>query len=209
MTQKFSDGASINVLAVSSASIAPVGLYALPDSDVFPTRAVAGDVRGGSSTRSSPSSSPSLGPATPPFARSAFDFFLTHKSAPFIDLMNFNKGRVLLAIIGRLRHIVLYNDTTVRVSKLVYESSLPLLSCPWTVSVAAAAAAAAIYTTRTSGTSATQRMAAACLASKRCAVARDWHWGPGRVEENTHGKWNGVWHVWGDKRTQKAALLRS
>ena len=73
MTQKFSDGASINVLAVSSASIAPVGLYALPDSDVFPTMSVAGDVRGGSSTRSSPSSSPSLGPATPPPARSAFD----------------------------------------------------------------------------------------------------------------------------------------
>jgi hypothetical protein len=45
-------------------------------------------------------------------------------------LMNFNWGRVLLAIIGRLRHIVLYNDTTVRVGKLVYESSLPLLSCP-------------------------------------------------------------------------------
>jgi hypothetical protein len=73
MTQKFSGGASINVLAVSSASIAPVGLYALPDSDVFPTRAVAGDVRGGQSARSSPSSSPSLGPATPPPARSAFD----------------------------------------------------------------------------------------------------------------------------------------
>jgi hypothetical protein len=69
---KVSDGASINVLAVSSASIAPVGLYALPD-NVFPTRAVAGDVRGGSSARSSPSSSPSLGPATPPPARSAFD----------------------------------------------------------------------------------------------------------------------------------------
>jgi hypothetical protein len=70
---KVSDGSSSHVLAVSSASIAPVGLYALPDSDVFPTRAVAGDVRGGSSARSSPSSSPSLGPATPPPARSAFD----------------------------------------------------------------------------------------------------------------------------------------